>query len=706
MKSRTIFRIHFFANRQRTLGLDIQIWPHAVVPTMESFRILIFSLFLLTDVNADEHLTSKLKADGYERMRCGYSLTTLWTAELAHSPFASAPLIADVNGDGSLDITATPFSESMSVINAQTGKVLSESKWPALNLDNSIYASPLQFDVDADGMLDLLFTMASGELLFFRPDGTRLKHKKYQVAPVFVSRTWYTDMISVPYNDIDRYVTIDPPSVPNDQYIAVDPHILATPVLADLNSDGRLEELVIPVSYFYEEDDYRFPHQLEKHKMSNFTDLERYVVAGVTVVNLTSLTPLWTKVFDLTQVVSVYPAYNLFSPTVADLDSEGGTLDIVMGTSAGRVYVFDHLGAARKGWPITVNSVHGQITVSDVNGDERLDMIVVDTSGNVHCIGADGSTIWEAEISGTSSPGSRLYDLNEDSVLDVIITTNDGNVYALDGKNGSVLPGWPIRTAQKLTANILIAKLSTTHTAPDMVFLTNDGSLHIISTTLECNTHYPLGESSLVQILSHDLVDKAEGVELLIATNDGSLICLGSENEVEDPFTGIDDEKIRENHLQSLPSDVKTPNDFSYAQNKLGVYVTWFTKSEGEVTGGKFTLQFEIIDPTGSTKNVYKIKVYFGSNLLFSDEYDQPGEYSVIIPVWEEPRLGHVTVIMTNQHGQIFQDSYPLRFNTLVMEDLQWLLMAPFIAMVIILLVIHGFPAKDLLPYTNQSKGS
>ena len=76
--------------------------------------------------------------------RCGYSLTTLWTAELAHSPFASAPLIADVNGDGSLDITATPFSESMSVIDAQTGKVLSESKWPALNLDNSIYASPLQ----------------------------------------------------------------------------------------------------------------------------------------------------------------------------------------------------------------------------------------------------------------------------------------------------------------------------------------------------------------------------------------------------------------------------------------------------------------------------------------------------------------------------------------------------------------------------------
>lgn len=661
---------------------------------------------MLNGVLADDHLASQLKAESFERTRCGYSLTTLWTAELAHSPFASAPLIGDVNGDGSLDIVATPFSESMSVIDAQSGKVLSDSKWPALNLDSSIYASPLQFDVDADGMLDLMFTMSSGELLFYRPDGLRFRHKKYQVPPVYVSRNWHVDVISVHHNDIEKYVLTDPPNVQADQYMAVDPHILATPVLADLNSDGRVEELVVPVSYFYEEEDYRFPQQLHKHKMSNFTDLERYVVAGVTVVNLTSFTPLWTKVLDLTQVVSVFPAYNLFTPSVADLDSEGGALEIVMGTSAGRVYVFDYKGGYRKGWPVTVNSVHGQITVADITGDDRLDMVVMDTGGNVLCLGTDGDTLWESEITGTSSPGSRLYDLNEDSSLDVIITTNDGNIFALDGRNGSILPGWPVRTGRKLTADVLIAKLSTQNADPDLVYLTDDGSLHVVSTSLECKTHFPLGETSLVQILSHELVNKAEGVELLIATNDGTLLCLGSENEVEDPFTEIDEDKIRETHLLSLPSYVKTPNDFSFAQNKLGVYVTWFTKSEGEVTGGKFTVQFEIIDPTGKTKNVYKIKIYFGSNLLFSDEYNQPGEYSVIVPVWEEPRLGHVTVIMTNQHGQIFQDSYPLRFNTLVMEDLQWLLMAPFIAMVIILLVIHGFPAKDLLPYTNQSKGS
>ena len=33
---------------------------------------------------------------------------------------------------------------------------------------------------------------------------------------------------------------------------------MATPVIVDLNNDDRLEELVIPVSYFFDEDEYRF----------------------------------------------------------------------------------------------------------------------------------------------------------------------------------------------------------------------------------------------------------------------------------------------------------------------------------------------------------------------------------------------------------------------------------------------------------------
>ena len=41
---------------------------------------------------------------------------------------------------------------------------------------------------------------------------------------------------------------------------------MATPVIVDLNNDAHLEELVIPVSYFFDPEEYRFvntrTHQL------------------------------------------------------------------------------------------------------------------------------------------------------------------------------------------------------------------------------------------------------------------------------------------------------------------------------------------------------------------------------------------------------------------------------------------------------------
>jgi hypothetical protein len=41
-----------------------------------------------------------------------------------------------------------------------------------------------------------------------------------------------------------------------NSFIQVDPHVLATPVIADLNMDGIKEEMIIPVSYFFDVHEY------------------------------------------------------------------------------------------------------------------------------------------------------------------------------------------------------------------------------------------------------------------------------------------------------------------------------------------------------------------------------------------------------------------------------------------------------------------
>ena len=39
--------------------------------------------------------------------------------------------------------------------------------------------------------------------------------------------------------------------------MVVDPHILGNPVIADMNADNIIEEMVIPVSYYFDDEYYR-----------------------------------------------------------------------------------------------------------------------------------------------------------------------------------------------------------------------------------------------------------------------------------------------------------------------------------------------------------------------------------------------------------------------------------------------------------------
>lgn len=666
--------------------------------------IVCFILMSPTVKNAEENLASKLRAERMHRMKCGYELKTLWTAELAHAPFAAAPLVTLVDDDQKLDIVAAPFSESFSVLNSETGKILSQTAWPALNLDNSVHASPIQFDINNNGQLDILFTTSSAELRFYTPAGHFLRNQTVQLPPAYVASDWYKSDLVVKFEDIEKYTSFS--QTEDSKYLPIDPHVLATPILADLNNDFRVEELVIPVSYFYEEDDYRVKEKLKTLGGLEFSDIDKYLVAGITVLNLTTGQTIWNKLLDLTQVDATFPAYNIFSPTVIDLDVDGGQLEVIMGTSAGSLFVFNQDGSVRTGWPVSQNTIHGQITAADLAGDGVVKIITIDTSANVICYNKEGSKLWESVISGTSSPGSRLYDVDKDGTMDIIITTDDGFIYALNGVNGTVLPDWPVSVGARMTANVLITRFSTTHTIPDMVVMADDGSIHLISMDLKCKSQIPLGETSLVQVLSHDLIKWFSGMELLIATSDGTLMCLATGQELAE-FDDARDETLRSNHMLSLTSETKTANDFSFSEKKTGVYITTTNKIETEVTGETFPVEFEIIDPLYKPgKSKYFVAIYFGNRLLMQGEFPEPKTYNVQVPAGEEPSQGHVTVRLTNQYGQIFEDRFSLRFNKLIMEDLQWLLLAPFVAMIIILLVLHGFPAKDLLPYTNQSKSN
>ncbi|ESO96510.1 hypothetical protein LOTGIDRAFT_159926 [Lottia gigantea] len=663
---------------------------------------LLFSWLIIIEIKCNEdYVASKLKSEESQIASCRYLLQTLWHTEISHTPFSSAPLIADVDADGELDIVVSPFSEVFNVVRGETGRTLVGEKfrWPVQNLNDSVHSSPIQFDYNGDGVLDLIFTTTSGQVVIYQHDTKPIGH--FQIPPVLVLHKWYEQLMIVPYSDLKRFIPdhISPNEI--GDYIPVDSHVYSTPVLADLNNDGRVEELVIPVTYLFDSEDYRDSDRLKD--ISN-PDLEDYLIAGIVVLNLTKLDIIWTAYLGLSQISSAAPTYNLFTPTVIDLDGESSDLEIIVGTSSGEVHVLTSQGQQRKGFPYDGNPLHGQITVADVNNDRILELITIDTNGNVKCLTPDGSVIWESETGGTSSPGSRIADLNQDDQPDIIIPTNTGDIYVLNGTDGSILPGWPVRFHSRITANVLLMKF-TPRGPPDLVFTTEDGSLHILAGDQRCKVHIPVGETSLVEVLSHDLVIMSEGVELLVATRDGSLICLGSGLETP-PEAWIGETMVKRNQLISWPSATKSINDFSFIPKKPVIYIPYHIRYVKEITGNTFWTEFEIMDDSITRKSTdkYYVKIYYGSNLLLSRIYDKPGVYKEKLHVWAHPGRGHVTIRMTNHYGQVFTDSFAIRFNKLILQDLQWLLLSPFVAMVIILLVNHGFPAKDLLPVTFQSK--
>ena len=100
------------------------------------------------------------------------------------------------------------------------------------------------------------------------------------------------------------------------------------------------------------------------------------------------------------------------------------------------------------------------------------------------------------------------------------------------------------------------------------MFTANDGNLYIISSDQACKVHIPIGETSLVEVLSHDLVKRSPGLELLVATRDGTLICLGVGKELPQDYQ-IPGAAERFHQKNSCPAVTKTYNDFSFSIHKV-----------------------------------------------------------------------------------------------------------------------------------------
>jgi hypothetical protein len=251
--------------------------------------------------------------------------------------------------DGSIKINKTPFIKPDGLIN------IDQVTYPELNtktskrrLEGEAEKEEASRDADAEVLVRVNKDNSSEEqVTSSHPSGDDFVGGEYGYGDPrerMRRKGKFGDDDYIPYNhDIEM----------NDEnFIFVDPHVLGSPAIADVNGDGRVD-VIMAVSYYFDKN--KFP--------SNFTDFEpdMYVAGGLVCWDIEGQDWAWMVHLDLTTDRSRFKALIYGSPTVVDLDGDGNA-EVIIGTSLGLLYVLDgDTGLTKRFFPMQFHEIQVRV---------------------------------------------------------------------------------------------------------------------------------------------------------------------------------------------------------------------------------------------------------------------------------------------------------------------------------------------------------
>ena len=305
--------------------------------------------------------------------------------------------------------------------------------WPNM-LDGIVYSSPVTFDLDGDGLKEIVLGCYDANVYAWRADGT--------VFPGWPVRTGGRVTATAAVCDID--LDGDPEVIVGSQdgkvySLEVDGSatpgwprstggvVRSSPVLADIDDDGMVEVICGSM------DGYLYAWNENGARVPGFP------------VNLGE-GGVW------------------MSPAAGDIDGDH-IPDLVAGTYGGDLYLLHGDGTPHEGWPVFVGHGcgRGAPAIADLDGDGHPEIIVSGLwSNSIYVVGAGGHVWpewprWAYNCPALSAPVPA--DIDNDGLPEVTVSTSCGTVIAweADGEESHAIKAeavYPIQNCEPAFADI------------------------------------------------------------------------------------------------------------------------------------------------------------------------------------------------------------------------------------------------------------
>ncbi len=505
-----------------------------------------------------------------------------------------------------------------------------------------------------------------------------------------------------------------------EKYLHIPPHVLSTPTYFESlkhdpdNSDKVYEEyLAIAVSYFFDEDEYAATNARQKRFMNDWggdeTEAKRgqYVASALVIVNLQDHYKGGSQIhLDLSTDNSAplppeeelvgeagkgkldwhendydgMGAFALASPVAADLDRDG-KMEVLVVSSMGFIHciqVPNRIGINDRRFTVQMKSrIEHSVVVGNVVGDANLEVLALDTNGNVICIDHSGASIWHRSLSTTTVPRITsdlvLSDLNGDGEMDLLLTVlRDSKLilYALVAKTGRNLDGFPKEITASPPEGIL--------TIPTPVIVPGtengvhiaqplDNKLHVVDLSTDCIQTIAVGtQLSSVQIAD---VSGNGTIDLIATSTSGEILLVETSTSLS--LAGLDTLK--------------------------GIRVSERSKRWRNVHGVSIPITFTIHDkglgePEADQKYDVEMRVNRSSkNVIFRKEYAAGGTYTEKVLFPFSPGYYVLTLRLRGDDGIFYDDEIYFAFNvnSPSLAIAGWIILAPLIIVSVSLLFVN-----------------